>query len=66
MTCVRKSGWCKDSKGVTGKNATRREKNGSHRLRWLDDVYSELSEEYGSKNMGNGSLNRTEWASAVK
>ena len=42
MTWARKNGWCKDSKEVTGKKARRGEKKGSHRLRWLDDVYSEL------------------------
>jgi hypothetical protein len=42
MTWPRKNGWCKDSKEGTGKKARRREEKGNHRLRWLDDVYSEL------------------------
>jgi hypothetical protein len=37
MTWARKNGW-----SITGKKARKREKKGSHRLRWLVDVYSEL------------------------
>jgi hypothetical protein len=54
MNWARKNGWFKDSKEVNRKKARRRDKKGGHRLRWLDNVYSELRRSMDVKRWRTG------------
>jgi hypothetical protein len=62
-TC--KNGWCKDNKELTRRQTRRKEEKRKPRLRWTDDVASDLRN-MGVKRWRSRVLDKTEWASIVR